>query len=107
MLYQGKYDTGGGFQMRKNMGLTGMVFVTALAICWIPAIPGQTLGPDGGNKPRRSPVGFNRDIRPILSNTCFVCHGPDNKLRKAKLRLDQQKHVLKKRDGYRIIVPGK
>lgn len=40
-------------------------------------------------QPRK--IEFNRDIRPILSNNCFVCHGPDNNLRKAKLRLHDEK----------------
>jgi hypothetical protein len=47
-------------------------------------------------------VEFNRDVRPILSNHCFICHGPDNNLRKAKLRLDVEKDALAK-----VIAPGK
>src|SRR5262249_20120800 len=63
-----------------------------------------------GVAPAQSPrkiIDFNRAIRPILSNNCFVCHGPDNNLRKADLRLDQEKGLYDDRDGYRIIVPGK
>ena len=54
------------------------------------------------------PVRFNRDIRPMMSDTCFHCHGFDPKSRKGGLRLDIREEALKAgKSGEIAIVPGK
>jgi mono/diheme cytochrome c family protein len=52
----------------------------------------------------KSAIDFSRQIRPILAENCFACHGPDDKARKAKLRLDTKNGALKHAG---LIVPGK
>src|ERR1700733_7900702 len=43
---------------------------------------------------RAGAMSYNRDIRPILSDNCFACHGPDKNKRKAKLRLDDRESAV-------------
>ena len=52
-------------------------------------------------------IRFNRDIRPILSENCFYCHGQDPKHREAGLRLDVRDEAIKANEGVTAIVPGK
>src|SRR6058998_1817293 len=66
---------------------------------WLVALAAHAA--DGRTPP--SKLEFNRDIRPILSENCFRCHGPDKNQRKAKLRLDVREVALEKE----AFVPGK
>jgi hypothetical protein len=58
--------------------------------------------------PAASNIEYNRDVRPVLSENCFACHGPDSAARKAGLRLDRfEEAVLPRKDSQPAIVPGK
>lgn len=80
--------------MRNSISLS--VFLLTFLLSWISAAQ--------NSKPivRSNRVQFNRDIRPILSEHCFACHGPDQNKRKGKLRLDQRDSAIARK----AIVPG-
>ena len=53
-------------------------------------------------------VDFNFHVKPILSDRCFKCHGPDERVRKASLRLDRKEVAFGELpSGHRAVVPGR
>ncbi|QDT47866.1 Planctomycete cytochrome C [Symmachiella dynata] len=80
--------------MRRSVGLLSLLICCA-------AVPLCAAEPP----PRK--IDFNRDIRPILSDTCFACHGPDGESRETELRFDHKESAFGElSDGSFAIVPG-
>ncbi len=70
-----------------------------ILLSWISSVVSSALISSVGAAPAKPD--FNRDVRPILSQSCFKCHGMDDKTRKAKLRFDVRESALT------VITPGK
>ena len=73
------------------------VHVFLLVVCMVLSV--------GCNNPHDLPdeITFNKHVRPILSDNCFKCHGPDGGSREGDLRLDLEEEAKAPREGYRVI----
>lgn len=80
---------------RAGIYSSGTVLTTAaLCLTWTAIANGQTK------------VDFAHDVRPILAESCFECHGPDSRGRKGSLRLDSRADAFADRGGYHVVVAG-
>src|SRR4051794_25422970 len=76
---------------RMNQQRPGRRAARALAM-----VAGILMGGLAGGARGDDAIEFNRDIRPILSENCFACHGPDGAARKADLRLDRREVAVER-----------
>ncbi len=84
----------------------GRLLVLVAPLCLAALAPPAAVAAD---LPKATPkIDYNRDIRPILADACYACHGPDEKQRKRKLRFDvRDSAVAELSDSLHAVVPGK
>ena len=78
-----------------------------LLACFCLAVLGLPTAHAEQSETPQTTLNYNLDIRPILSNNCYACHGPDAKSRQANLRIDTKAGAFSEPSGYPVIVPGK
>ena len=100
IIRDGCHSRTGCLALRSGMGKIRGVKRALLA----PLLLSSVLAAD---VPIPAKIAYNRDVRPILADTCFKCHGFDKNTRKADMRLDVREAAVAKMDDIFPIVPGK
>ena len=91
----------GCYRLPRVKSSAALLFAVSIAVACASA--GQS---DRGHGTTAARVDFARDVRPILADRCFACHGPDERARKAGLRLDlAEGAVAEMESGSRAVVP--
>ncbi len=92
--------------LRRTPATRGCVVLAAGL--WLSVVVPMNPAAFGGDPRSPRKVDFNFEIRPILSDKCFKCHGPDARNRKAGLRFDTREGAFAETEsGGRAVVPGK
>ena len=78
-----------------------------LLVCFYLALLGPPSASAEHHETEQASINYNLDIRPILADNCYACHGPDAKARQADLRLDTKAGAFSEPSGYPVIIPSK